>query len=75
MRSHFTVRFLEEQSLLEIDGWCWDPDAARNTITVDLYCEGVLLGSKKASQFRQDLVYAGIGDGYQAFNFLIKSES
>ncbi len=49
-----------------IAGWAWD--GTNTPISVDIYDNGVLLTSPLANLFRQDLLNAGIGNGYHAFN-------
>lgn len=49
-----------------ISGWAWD--YTNNPISVDLYDGSIPLVTVVANQFRQDLLNAGIGNGYHAFS-------
>jgi hypothetical protein len=55
-----------------IGGWAWDPSQPNSPIDVDIY-EGdgalTLLATVPASQFRQDLLDAKIGDGRHGFSY------
>ena len=75
MKSHFTTRFLEQQDLLEIDGWCYYPDRIDNSVTVDLFCNGFYIDSTKSNQFRQDLHSAGIAMDITASGFKSRRDS
>ncbi|MEO8195990.1 MAG: IPT/TIG domain-containing protein [Thermoanaerobaculia bacterium] len=50
-------------------GWAWDSNAPTGRINVNLYDGSTLLGTALANRFRQDLLNAGIGDGFHAFTF------
>jgi hypothetical protein len=52
-----------------IFGWAWDSNHPNATISVDIYSDNVLVMTVAADQFRQDLLDAGIGNGFHAFNF------
>jgi len=47
-------------------GWAWD--GTNNPVSVDIYDNGVPLVSPLANIFRQDLLNAGIGNGYHGYN-------
>jgi hypothetical protein len=55
-----------------IHGWAWDQDQPNSPIDVDIY-EGdtvlTLLATVPASQFRQDLLDAKVGDGRHGFSY------
>ncbi len=52
-----------------VTGWAWDANQPNTPITVDIYDGSTLLGTVSANQFRQDLLNAGIGNGYHGFGF------
>jgi asparagine synthase (glutamine-hydrolysing) len=54
-----------------ISGWAWDMNRPDTPIYVDIYDGSTLLATLKADEFRQDLVYAGKGNGRHAFNFVV----
>ncbi len=53
----------------KIFGWAWDRTQPTARVNVDIYDGSTKLGTVTASGFRQDLLNAGIGDGFHAFNF------
>jgi Domain of unknown function (DUF4082)/Carbohydrate binding module (family 6) len=62
----------DTDSCAGISGWAWDSNPLNPPISVDLYNNGVLLKSQvPANQFRQDLLNAGIGNGYHTFAYAI----
>lgn len=52
-----------------ISGWAWDRNDPNMPVNVAIYDNGTLLGVITALQFRQDLLNAGIGNGYHGFSF------
>ena len=54
-------------------GWAWDRNNQGATASVDIYNGGSLLGTASAGTFRQDLLNAGIGNGFHAFAFSLPS--
>ena len=60
---------LDEVKCDKIFGWAWNRTQPNTPVNVDIYDGGSKLGSATASEFRQDLVTHGIGDGRHAFNF------
>jgi hypothetical protein len=57
-----------------LGGWAWDSNQLNPPVSVDLYKDGLLQASQvPANQFRQDLLDAGIGNGYHGFTYTIPS--
>ncbi len=54
-----------------IAGWAWDANQPTTPISVDIYSDNTLVATIAASQFRQDLLTAGIGDGNHSFSFTV----
>ena len=54
-----------------ISGWAWDQNDPNNPINVDIYDNVTLIATVPAIQFRQDLVSAGIGNGFHGFSFTV----
>jgi hypothetical protein len=52
-------------------GWAWDKNRPEAPIEVDLYDGDTLLATVTASDFRQDLLTAGIGNGQHGFTYPI----
>lgn len=50
-----------------IYGWGWDRNQPNTPISVDIYADGILIGTVTADRFRQDLLAAGKGNGYHGF--------
>jgi hypothetical protein len=50
-----------------LNGWCWAPDRPEERLTVDFLRNGQVIGSVKASRFREDLRHKKYGDGYHGF--------
>jgi hypothetical protein len=59
--------YLDAVSADVIAGWAMDKTKPANPVTVELYDGDALLASIPASEFRQDLLGAGKGDGYHGF--------
>jgi len=54
-----------------IRGWAWDINRPDTPIYVDIYDNSTILATLKADKFRQDLVWAGKGNGRHAFYFIV----
>jgi hypothetical protein len=52
-----------------IMGWAWDKNRPDDPVNVDIYDGDTLLTTLTASDFRQDLVNAGIGNGHHGFTY------
>ena len=63
----------DAQTCEQAGGWAWDRNASTSTLNVDVYDSSTYLGSASAAFFRQDLLNAGIGNGYHAFGFYLPS--
>jgi hypothetical protein len=51
-----------------ISGWAWDANQPNTAINVDIYDGNTLILTVAANQFRQDLLNAGLGNGYHGFS-------
>jgi len=51
----------------QVNGWAFDPDHAGFRLTIELSVDGQPLQTVEASEYRSDLLQAGIGDGFHAF--------
>lgn len=56
-----------------VTGWAWDAAQPNNRTTVYFFEGQQALGSMVADMYRQDLAYAGIGDGSHAFVWPVPS--
>jgi len=56
-----------------IGGWAWDKNQPDTPISVDIYDAGTLLARVPASEFRQDLINKGRGNGRHGFVYAIPS--
>ncbi len=54
-----------------ISGWAWDKNQPNIPVNVDIYVDGKWVATITANQFRQDLLNAGIGNGYHGFSYAI----
>jgi general secretion pathway protein A len=52
-------------------GWAFDPNAPQRRLPIEIHCAEQLLATGVADRFRQDLLDAGIGDGYHAFELAV----
>ena len=52
----------------EISGWAFDPTRPHDRLTLLITIDGAPAGSTQASNFRLDLLRAGIGDGGHGFS-------
>lgn len=55
-------------------GWAFNQNSPGERVTIDIYCDGNLVGQSIANEFRKDLLDAGIGDGYYSFRIPISYE-
>ena len=60
--------FLDQADCTAIAGWAWDPSRPNTPINVNIYDGAALIATVSANLFRQDLLNAGKGNGYHAFN-------
>src|SRR6202171_561883 len=65
--------FADATNCSQISGWAFDSTPPNNAISVDVYDNGVLLVSPLANLFRQDLLNAGVGNGYHAYSIATPS--
>ena len=54
-----------------IVGWAWDANRPNGVLNVDVYDGQTLLGTTPANLFREDLVNAGVGNGFHGFSFTV----
>lgn len=52
-----------------ITGWAWDANNPSSPVSVDIVDGSTVLATISANQFRDDLLAAGLGNGYHAFNY------
>lgn len=57
----------------DIKGWAWDRGRPDAPVNVDIFDGGNRIATVAADGFRQDLLSAGIGNGYHAFSFDLPS--
>ncbi|WP_442513757.1 tetratricopeptide repeat protein [Pseudomonas promysalinigenes] len=55
-------------------GWAVDPRNSLDRVTVEILCNGNVVGRGKANEYRQDLKEAGLGDGYHLFRIKLSYE-
>lgn len=55
-------------------GWAFNQNSPGERVTVEIYCDGNLVGQSIANEFRKDLLDAGIGDGNYSFRIPISYE-
>ncbi|MFK3720618.1 tetratricopeptide repeat protein [Pseudomonas fulva] len=55
-------------------GWALDPRNPLDRVTVEIICDGNVVGRGKANGYRQDLEDAGVGDGYHLFKIKLSYE-
>jgi RHS repeat-associated protein len=53
-----------------IGGWAWDANQPNTPINVEIYDGTTLIATAAASQFRQDLLNAGLGNGYHGYTIV-----
>jgi RHS repeat-associated protein len=56
-----------------ISGWAWDANQPNTAINVEVYDGTTLIAAVVANQFRQDLLNAGIGNGYHGYSIATPS--
>jgi RHS repeat-associated protein len=61
--------YLDSADCNSISGWAWDGNQPSTSINVDIYDGNTFILSVAANQFRQDLLNAGLGNGYHGFSF------
>lgn len=59
--------YLDRISAHEVSGWAFDPNDPSRPVNVDVFRDGILTASGKASHYRSDLEAAQIGTGHHAF--------
>ena len=52
-----------------VKGWIWDPQQPQRRIDLELLDGDTVLATVSASEYREDLEQAGIGDGRHGFSF------
>ncbi len=57
-----------------VEGWAFDPDNPGRIVAVEIFDRERRIGETLASQFREDLLEARMGDGCHAFRFLLPLE-
>ena len=55
-------------------GWAYQPSHSSNRLTVQIVCNGEVVGYGIADQYREDLGPAGIGDGRHLFRIALSYE-
>lgn len=55
-------------------GWAYQPTAPGKRLVVEVVCDGNVVGRGEAALLRDDLVEAGIGDGYHHFELPVSCE-
>lgn len=55
-------------------GWAFNPLKPNDRVSVDILCDGKLVGHGPADEYRQDLKDAGIGDGKHLFKVKLSYE-
>jgi hypothetical protein len=61
--------YLDEADCNTIAGWAWDGNQPNTPLNVEILNNGVVLANVAASNFRQDLLNAGLGNGYHAYTY------
>jgi hypothetical protein len=61
--------FFERLDCQSLSGWAWDSSQPNTPVSVDIFDGSQKIATVRASEFRQDLVYAGIGNGQHGFSF------
>jgi len=64
-----TIEYVSER---QIGGWVYSPYIETRDQTVMAFLDGKCIGAGRVEIFRQDLADAGLGDGFQGFNFPIE---
>lgn len=55
-------------------GWAYQPGAAGKRLVVEIVCDSNVVGRGEAALLRDDLIEAGIGDGYHHFDLPLSCE-
>ena len=63
--------FLDAAGCGVITGWGWDPTQPNTPVSVDVFDGTTLITTLAANLFREDIVNAGIGDGFHGFSFTV----
>jgi hypothetical protein len=63
--------YLDSANCSLVGGWAWDGNQPNTPINVDISVDGVVKGTVSANLFRQDLLNAGIGNGYHGFQWTL----
>lgn len=50
-------------------GWAWDQEKPSERVEVEFLIDGVSAGTTVVGHYREDLLTAGIGDGYYGFSW------
>jgi hypothetical protein len=56
---------------LEVEGWCWSPDAPDDRQVVEIFADAQLVAAIVAGWMDRRLMRAGIGDGRHAFSLTL----
>ena len=63
--------FLDAAGCGIITGWAWDSSQPNTVISVDIFDGSTSIISIAANLFREDIVNAGIGNGFHGFSFTV----
>ncbi len=63
--------FLDAAGCGIITGWAWDANSPSALINVDIFDGTALVTTIPATLFREDIVNAGIGNGFHGFSFTV----
>jgi hypothetical protein len=63
--------FLDAAGCGIITGWAWDANQPNSVISVDIYDGATLVVTQQANLFREDILNAGIGNGFHGFSFTV----
>jgi glycosyltransferase involved in cell wall biosynthesis len=66
--------FVDGLSYGELVGWVVDDECSDVPVLIDLFSRDTLIATAQASEFREDLLRAGIGDGKGGFRFRISED-
>src|SRR5208283_4788750 len=61
--------YFDEASCTLISGWAWNANSPGSEINVDIYDGSFMIATVLASNYRGDLVLAGIGNGYHGYSY------
>src|SRR6185503_3861724 len=54
-----------------VTGWAWNANQPNAAINVDIFDGATFVGTVPANQFREDILNAGIGNGFHGFSFTV----